>query len=194
MKLKRPAFTKRNIIIGVLGLVLVIAVGFQITRLQGNVKKVNTAATKQRAAVPATLKNNEKSVACDTVTAKEVSAVLKTDVERRAGFLVDRTTPYLFSACSYATKVEKGQLSRNVTITMRELANADAAHKAMESLRKAGKGEEVKGVGDEAYYVAASNQMLVRKGKRLVLVIVNKPQKGQPDSKTVSVSVAKLAL
>lgn len=190
----KSKLTKRNIIIGVLGVIVLAAVIFQLTHLQGNVKKAKTAVNKQRVEVPQNLKNNEKSLACDTVTAKEISSALKADVERRAGFLVDRTTPYLYSACSYSTKVDKGQLSRNVTITIRELANADAAHKAVENLRKAGKGEEIKGLGDEAYYAPGSNQMLVRKGKRLTLVVVNKPQKGQPDSKTVSIAVAKLAL
>lgn len=191
--MKLPKLTTKHIIIGLLALVVIVISAFLLLKNAGNVKKASTT-TKKRPPVPMTLQKNEKSLACDTVTAQEVSSVLKTDVERRAGFLVDRTTPYLYSACSYSTKGEKGKPGRNVTITIRELANVDTSRKAVANLRKAGKGEEIKGVGDEAYYVAGSNQMLVRKGKRLVLVVVNKPQKGQPDSKTVSISVAKLAL
>jgi hypothetical protein len=69
-----------------------------------------------------------------------------------------------------------------------------SAQQTVASLRKVGKGEDVKGTGDEAYYLATANQFIARKGNKTALVIMSKPSAGEPASLGASQAIAKLAL
>jgi len=138
-------------------------------------------------------KDNQKSIACDTFPADRVSKVLKTDVERISGFVPDRAQPTLVSSCIYRTKGDVKD-RRAISILLREQKDEVIAQKMIVSLKQATKGEDVKGLGDEAYFNTSANQLTVRKGKRLITVTVPRTQTSAQDSKTTAVEIAKIGL
>lgn len=138
-------------------------------------------------------KENQKSIACDTFPANKVSEVLQSEVDRISGFVPDKTEPNIVSSCIYRTKGAAAGI-RTVSILLREQKDSSTAQRTLATLRDGGKGEEVKGVGDEAYFNTGANQLTVRRDKRLITVTVPGSEDSKQDSKTTAVAIAKLGL
>lgn len=168
--------------------------GYTLRPVKSQQTTNNDNTPSRLATAKATKDVDQHSVACDTVSAAQVGNLLKGKFERQPNFLSDRKAPNLFSTCSYSMQVKAGQITRNVTLTVREFATPVAAGQILSNLQRTSSTVAIKGVGEEAYYAATSNQLLARKGKRVASVIISKPQPGQPDSKEASIAIAALAI
>lgn len=136
---------------------------------------------------------NQKSAACEVFPADKVSKILKSDVERISGFLPDRNDPILVSSCIYRTKGDTKD-RRSISILLREQKDVVTAQKTIVALKQTTKGEDLKGVGDEAYFNTTTNQLTVRKDKKLVTVTAPRIQSSGQDNKTIAVEIAKIGL
>lgn len=136
---------------------------------------------------------NQKSIACEKFPADRVAKVLESEVERISGFVPDRTTPVLTSSCIYRTK-GKTKDARTVAILYREQKDDDAAKKTISSLRNAKNGEDVKKLGDEAFFNINANQLTVRSKNRLITVTTPTTEGAKLSSKAAATEIAKIGL
>lgn len=200
--LKDFKLSKRKILLLVLSVVFLLVSASQLERLhsQGTifgykVRTVKTSSAKARQKNSGSVVNakvsdkNEKSVACDTFPVDKVSRIVGAEVERVSGFAKDQTDPYLISNCIY---VAKGSDSRRLSTSMllRDMRDVETSKKTFTSISGSRKGEEIKGLGDSAYFSTSSNQLTVRKDKRLITVTVT----GSDNTKDMAVQISKLAL
>ncbi|MDQ5913722.1 MAG: hypothetical protein QG623_341 [Patescibacteria group bacterium] len=138
-------------------------------------------------------KDNKKSIACDTFPSDKISKILESEVERISGFVEDKTEPNLISSCIYRTKGDSDN-SRSVAILMREFKDEDTAKKTFTSISQAKSGEEVKKLGDQAYFNNNSNQLTVRKGKEVYTITVAGKNSSKEQNKELTISIVKIVL
>ena len=137
---------------------------------------------------------NQKKLACEKVTQSDVSKLLGEEVREGTSFLPDRTTPNIVSNCIYRTVSDAKSPVRTASILYRETVDINSSKQSITNLQKQGRGADISGVGDQAYYIDSANQLTVRKDKKIVTVTVTKANIGQPASKDVAIKLAVQAL
>lgn len=163
-------FSKKTTFIVLAVIVVVIQSYYFVT--DGTILGIHVRNVSKSVAVYKTNSTDKPSIACDKATPAEVEGVLGTAVERIGGMFADRTDPTLISLCTYRSKEKP---SRSVTIILRDSKNEGAAKQSMAELAKRKGAKDVSGIGDQASFSSTSQQLAVRKGKRIVTVSVNKP-------------------
>lgn len=206
-RIRNIKLSKRQVLALVLGIVLLIVSITQLERLSSEGTlfgyQVKDVAAKEEAdsrksnsgaLVGGTVsKDNKKSIACDTFTSDKVSKILESEVERISGFVEDKTEPNLISSCIYRTKGDSDS-PRTISVLMREMKNEDTAKKTFTSISQAKDGEEVKKLGDQAYFNNNSNQLTVRKGKELHTITVAGKNSSKEQNKELAISIVKIVL
>lgn len=177
--------TPKKAILVLLGLLFIISQGYLFinkgTILGYQLRNVEQDANK-------TSSTASESAACKAVPASKVSDVLKLEVKRLGGEFGDITQPNFMSSCVYRTNQTP---SRSVTIIIRESKNQATAEKTFQSAKEKTETEEIKGLGEGAFYSAKSNQLQARQGKRLLTITVSKPINGSEiDSKTAAIKLS----
>lgn len=132
------------------------------------------------------------NTACKKVSSKDVQTALGESVSQTGAGLHDRIQPTFLSICSYRTT---NQPTRSVSIVIRDARDENAAKATFGAVAKRQGSETVNKLGDQAAFVTNSNQLMVRKGKRLVTVTVTKASgSDKASSKDVALKIAPKAL
>lgn len=166
----RKNFSWKWLIIILIGL----AVALQLERFitQGTIFGYHVRGVKGTKTVSITKnKDNQPSEACKKASASDVSSILGTKVERIGGSFADRTQPTFISVCTYRTTDKP---TRVTTIVIRDSKDEAAAKQVVATANKRKNATTVKGIGDEATFSTSAQQLIVRDGKRIVTVTVNK--------------------
>lgn len=206
-RLPNVKLTKKQIMALSIGIVLLIASISQLERFTSEgtifgykVKDVSSQkeATSRRdnsgsLANGSVSKDNEKSIACDTFPIDKVSGLVGSDMERISGFIADKFDPILISSCIYRTK-DDSDTKRTVSILLREQKNDDSAKKTFTALSNPKSGDKADGIGDQAYFNKNSNQLTVRKGKKLFTITASGGKSSKDENKNLAISVIKIVL
>lgn len=138
-------------------------------------------------------KDNKESIACNTFPADKISKIINSEVERISGFVEDRTEPSLISSCIYRSKQDEEQ-RRTIAIVMREQKDEENTKKTFTAITKAQNGEEVKDLGDQAYFNNNANQLTVRVGKKLYTITATAQGSSSVENKELATDVVKIVL
>ena len=77
---------------------------------------------------------------------------------------------------------------------MREQKDDESAKKTFAALSKSQSGEEVKKIGDQAYFNNNANQLTVRVGKKLYTITATAKDSTKDKNKEVAIEVVKIVL
>lgn len=153
--------------------------GYQVRSSSAGVVSRNAVTTKD-------------NLACKKVVAADVQKALDQAVSSVGSGLHDRTQPTFLSICSYRTT---SQPTRTVSIVVRDVRDETAAIASFGAVSKRSGSQTVNKLGDQAVFVPSSNQIMVRKGKRLITITVTKSSNpNKPSSQTVATKLAAKAL
>ena len=164
--------SKKQIIIGVAILVIVAIVSerfiTQGTFLGYAVRQTST----QKNVTNDSKKSAKKSLACDLVSADDVTSIVGTKVKRIASNYEDRTKPKFLSVCSY---VSDKKPARSVSIVINDEGNDKTAENSLKKTSERKTAQKVGKLGDESYFVQSSRQLIVRQKSRIFTITVSEP-------------------
>ena len=162
--------------------------GYQVKDIAG-VKESNTKKAKSGSVVDVSkLPDGSYNEACKILTLEDIRSFRKAEFKQSAGLVPDTKEP-LLSTCIYSTKSQDGTFEM-VSILLRSKENSDSAKKLISSLRQQDEGEDISGLGDEAYFNRKANQLTIRIDSRLV-TITHSSSKEDLDTKSITVELAK---
>jgi hypothetical protein len=134
----------------------------------------------------------QESRVCELASEALAEDIFEAPVKRIATNLADVSEPIFMSICTYQTKTSP---ARTATLVLREYADTIQIESQLEAFKRRAGQKRIEGLADEAYYVASSKQLMVRKGTSLITVTVSEPnQSSKVGSEEAASSFARLLI
>lgn len=183
---------KKQIVIGLI-LLIVISVISERFITQGTLLGYTVRQTSGQKKTTSDPKKSKKApLACNVVSANDVTSIIESTVKRIGSTYEDRTEPKFLSVCSYITQIKP---ARSVSIVINDEKDEKSAKDSFKKASERKTAEKIGELGDESYFIQSSRQLIVRQKSRIFTITVSEPvEHSKVDVKKAALDIAKKAL